>query len=68
MSNQDTIYMYDEIRYGGIPSPTDAERLLADLRTGRAVAHPISETGFESRLEDIMAGRSVSPAYFGISG
>lgn len=64
-SNTDTdLYLYDEARYGTPPSPADAERLLADLREGRAIAHPISEKGYIERLEDIVAGREVDPSFF----
>lgn len=64
--NEGMSYMYDELRYGNIPSQANAERLLADLKAGRAVPHPISDPGYEQRLEDIIAGRSVDPACFGI--
>ena len=43
-------YIYDELRYGNIPSQASAERLLADLKAGRAVPHPISDPGYEQRL------------------
>lgn len=59
-------YMYDELRYRGIPSKENAKRLLADLKAGRAIPHPISDPGYEQRLEDIIAGRSVDPACFGV--
>lgn len=59
-------YLYDELRYGGIPSKENAERLLADLKAGIAVPHPVSDPGYEQRLEDIIAGRSVDPACFGV--
>ncbi len=57
-------YMYDELRYGGVPKPEAAARILRDLRAGRAMPHPISEPGYEQRLEDIMAGRCVDPIHF----
>ncbi|ENZ77981.1 MULTISPECIES: nuclear hormone receptor family protein [Ralstonia] len=58
------LYLYDETRYGGAPSQADAERILTDLREGRAIAHPISEHGYMERLEDIVAGRAVDLTYF----
>lgn len=61
---RDALYMYDEARFGGIPSPETAKSLLADLRAGRAFAHPISARGYMQRLEDIVAGRPVDPSFF----
>lgn len=61
---RDALYMYDEARFGGIPSPETAKGLLADLRAGRAFAHPISAQGYMQRLEDIAAGRPVDPSIF----
>lgn len=58
------VYMYDEVAYGSIPSQADAERILTDLRAGRAFPHPISSPGYEQRLEDIIAERPVDPAYY----
>lgn len=59
-------YIYDELGHGAIPSQAEAERLLADLKAGFAIPHPVSDPGYEQRLEDIIAGRSVDPACFGV--
>lgn len=58
------VYMYDEWRYGSAPTPENAARILADLKVGRAIPHPIAEPGYEQRLEDIVAGRQVDPSFF----
>lgn len=57
-------YMYDEWRYGGVPTPETAANILADLKAGRAVPHPVAEPGYQQRLEDIVAGREVDPSFF----
>lgn len=57
-------YMYDERRYGAVPTQAQASALLADLKSGRACPHPISEPGYVKRLEDLAAGRSVDTSYW----
>lgn len=57
-------YMYDEYRYGAVPTQEAAQKLLADLKAGKAWLHPISETGCMDRLEDIAVGRTVDPTFW----
>lgn len=64
MDSDNNFYMYDEARYGSIPSSEAANTLIADIRAGRAFVHPISEPGYMQRLEDIVAGRPVDPSFF----
>ena len=65
--NKPGLYMYDELRCNGVPSQAVAKTILADLNSGKAIPHPISEPGFKGRLEDIVAGRPVDPQYWQFS-
>lgn len=58
------LYMYDERRYGGVPSKESAQEILSNLESGMAILHPISEPGCIDRLKDIIAGRAVDPAHW----
>ena len=58
------VYRYDEACCGGIPSPESAKQIMADLKSGGAIPHAISEPGYVERLNDIVAGRAVDPAFF----
>lgn len=60
----DRPYMYDELRYGGVPSKENAQQILADLEAGKVWLHPVSEPGCKVRLEDLAAGRSVDPQFW----
>jgi hypothetical protein len=64
MPDEAGVYMYDEWRYGSTPTPEKAARILADLKVGRAIPHPIAEPGYEQRLEDIVVGRQVDPSFY----
>jgi hypothetical protein len=57
-------YMYDEHRYGCVPTQEAAQTILANLKSGRAFPHPISEPGFMERLDELAAGRPVDPSYW----
>jgi hypothetical protein len=56
--------MYDERRYGSVPTQSCAQKLLSDLKSGKAYLHPISEPGCINRLENIIAGKPVSVEFW----
>lgn len=57
-------YIYDELRYGAVPTKEAAAKILDDMKTGKAMPHPVCDLGWKSRLEQILAGQPVEQTYW----
>lgn len=57
-------YMYDERQYGEVPSQAGAQKLLADIKSGAAYLHHVSEPGCIERLGNIAAGQTVDASFW----